>query len=86
MNMNTINSDMNEPIKIDGNVNKGSDEKNMMASTLVSQELGNNPIDNAKRRYSDNRTFPASSNNSNQQDPWKPIGLFNEDPNLPFRK
>ena len=86
MNMNTINSDMNEPIKIDGNVNQGSNEKNIMASTLVSHEFGNNPIDTAKRRYSDNRTFPVSSNNSNQQDPWKPIGLYKEDPNLPFRK
>jgi len=83
--MNTINSDMNEPIRIGGNVNQEYNEKNMMASALVSQELGNNPIDNAKRRYSDDRAFPSSSNNSNQ-DPWKPIGLFNEEPNLPFRK
>lgn len=67
----------------DGNVNQESSGKNSITSTatnMISQALGNNILDSAKSRDDDTRSFPSSSNTSNQ-DPWKPIGFFNEEQN-----
>jgi len=67
----SFSGDANEPMIVplaDGNVNYETNEKNIMsanAANMVSQELDS--MVNAKTR------------NGPNQDPWKPIGLFNEE-------
>jgi hypothetical protein len=79
-------NNMNDPVMVslgDRNVRSVSvGAANMSqdppSANAMSQEMGNNPMENAKSRNSDNQSFPSSSNNSNQ-DPWKPLGFFNNE-------
>lgn len=66
----SFSGDANEPLIVplaDGNVIHETNEKNIMSANaaMVSQELDS--MDNAKTK------------NRPNQDPWKPIGLFNEE-------
>jgi len=78
-------ADVNQSILIplgDRNVSQNSG-KNIATSTAintVSQEIVNNPMENAKSRINDTLSLPSSSNASTQ-DPWNSIGMFNEGSN-----
>jgi len=85
-NMNAV--DVNDSTLIavtldDENMNQGTSGGNIITTTatnMISQELGNNLLASTKSRDDDTHSFPSSSNTSNQ-DPWKPIGFFNEESN-----